>query len=112
MIVRAVGVLAAACTVPADAPAGDDNPDLSGVFDGSGGWGAAHGRLPEGAIVLLRNGWGERWGDRTAYPGTALTGPEAVPELRFPALDPEAAAWLARSAYRVKSNSLVYFTMS
>lgn len=57
-------------------------------------WEAAHGVLPDGAIVLLRTGWGERWSDRTAYLGTALTGPDAVPELHFPGLAPEAAAWL------------------
>lgn len=58
------------------------------------GWEAAHGPLPDGGILLVRTGWGDRWDDRTAYLGTALTGPEAVPELHFPGLDPEAAAWL------------------
>lgn len=57
-------------------------------------WEAAHGPLPDGAILLLRTGWGPRWGDRVAYLGTSLTGPEAVPELHFPGLDPAAAAWL------------------
>jgi kynurenine formamidase len=60
-------------------------------------WEAAHGTLPEGAIVLLRTGWGERWTDRTAYLGTDLTGPEAVPALHFPGLAPEAAAWLVQN---------------
>ena len=58
-------------------------------------WEAEHGRLPEGAIVLLRTGWGARWDDREAYLGTAMTGPEAVAELHFPGLHPDAAAWLA-----------------
>jgi kynurenine formamidase len=57
-------------------------------------WEEEHGRLPEGAIVLLKTGWGDRWGDREAYLGTALTGPEAVPELHFPGLHPDAARWL------------------
>ena len=57
-------------------------------------WEGEHGRLPEGAIVLLRTGWGERWSDPEAYLGTALTGPEAVPELHFPGLHPDAARWL------------------
>jgi kynurenine formamidase len=57
-------------------------------------WEGEHGGLPEGAIVLLRTGWGDRWGDREAYLGTSLTGPEAVPELHFPGLHPEAARWL------------------
>ena len=57
-------------------------------------WEAAHGRLPDGAILLLRTGWATRWSDRVAYLGTDLTGPEAVPALHFPGLDPEAARWL------------------
>jgi kynurenine formamidase len=57
-------------------------------------WEAEHGRLPDGAILLLRTGWGARYGDRTAYLGTDLTGPEAVSELHFPGLAPAAARWL------------------
>jgi len=57
-------------------------------------WEAAHGRIPDGAIVLARTGWGARYHDRTAYLGTDLTGPEAVPQLHFPGLDPAAAQWL------------------
>ncbi len=58
-------------------------------------WEAEHGPLPNGAIVLLRTGWGARWDDREAYLGTAMTGPEAVAEPHFPGLHPDAAAWLA-----------------
>ena len=54
-------------------------------------WESQNGPLPDGAIVLLRTGWGERWNDREAYLGTALTGLEAVPELHFPGLHPDAA---------------------
>ena len=57
-------------------------------------WEAAHGRIPDGAIVLLRTGWGARWGDAERYLGTALRGPEAVPHLHFPGLGPDAARWL------------------
>lgn len=57
-------------------------------------WESAHGALPDGGILLLRTGWGDRWTDRAAYLGTALEGPEAIPELHFPGLDPAAAAWL------------------
>lgn len=58
------------------------------------GWEARHGELPDGGILLLRTGWGSRWGDRTAYLGTEATGPDAVPQLHFPGLAPEAAEWL------------------
>lgn len=57
-------------------------------------WETEHGPLPDGGLLLLRTGWGARWNDRTAYLGTELTGPEAVPALHFPGLDPAAAQWL------------------
>jgi kynurenine formamidase len=57
-------------------------------------WEASHGELPDGGILLLRTGWGARWGDRTAYLGTGTIGPDAVSELHFPGLAPEAAQWL------------------
>ena len=57
-------------------------------------WESRHGPLPDGVILLLRTGWGERWPDPVRYLGTDLKGPEAVAELHFPGLDPEAAQWL------------------
>lgn len=57
-------------------------------------WEAAHGQIPAGAILLIRTGWDARYSDRAAYLGTALTGPDAVPQLHFPGLSPEAAHWL------------------
>lgn len=57
-------------------------------------WETRHGELPDGVILLLRTGWSARWGERPAYLGTELRGPEAVPQLHFPGLDPEAAQWL------------------
>jgi kynurenine formamidase len=71
------------------------DPDYEVQIGDFEAWEAEHGRLPEGAIVLLRTGWGARWDDREAYLGTAMTGPEAVAELHFPGLHPEAAAWLS-----------------
>ena len=56
---------------------------------------AREGRIPAGAIVLLRTGTGERWPDRAAYLGTELRGPGAVAKLRFPGLGAAAARWLA-----------------
>jgi len=57
-------------------------------------WESANGQLPSGAIVLLRTGWGTRYGTPVAYLGTDLRGPEAISELHFPGLHPEAARWL------------------
>ena len=59
-------------------------------------WEQAHGRLPDGVILILRTGFGRRWPDRRAYMGTDERGPEAVAKLHFPGLHPEAARWLAR----------------
>ncbi len=74
-------------------PAAADRDYLVGVADFER-WEERHGPLPEDAIVLLRTGYGQHWGDRANYLGTELTGPEAVPELHFPGLDPGAAKWL------------------
>jgi kynurenine formamidase len=55
-----------------------------------------NGRIAPGSIVLLQTGWAARWPDRASYLGTARTGPDAVAELHFPGLHPEAARWLVR----------------
>lgn len=60
-------------------------------------WESRHGPLPDGVILLLRTGWGERWPDPSRYLGTDMTGPDAVPHLHFPGLDPEAARWLVKN---------------
>jgi len=57
---------------------------------------ATHARIPEGAIVLFRTGWGSRWPDRARYLGTTKTGPAAVRELHFPGIHPDAARWLVQ----------------
>ncbi len=57
-------------------------------------WEAAHGPIPTGAIVLIRTGWGSRYGDREAYLGTDAVGPEAVKELHFPGVSPDGARWI------------------
>ena len=57
-------------------------------------WEADHGRLPDGVIVLIRTGFGRYWPDRVKYLGTEARGPEAVAQLHFPGLHPDAARWL------------------
>ncbi len=58
-------------------------------------WETQNGRIPDDSIVLLRTGWSEYWNDRMKYLGTDKRGAEAVAELHFPGLAPEAARWLA-----------------
>jgi len=55
---------------------------------------AKHGRIPDGAALLLLTGFSARWPDRARYLGTAERGPGAVAKLHFPGLDPAAARWL------------------
>jgi kynurenine formamidase len=62
-------------------------------------WEREHGRIPEGAIVLLRTGWSARWSDRERYLGTAKTGPGSVLGLHFPGLGPDGARWLAEERH-------------
>ena len=68
-------------------------------------WERAHGRIPDGAIVLLRTGWATRWPDPARYLGTADTGEAATKRLHFPGLDP-AAAWFLVSERRIAAAGL------
>jgi kynurenine formamidase len=52
------------------------------------------GMIPQDAIVLLRTGFSSRWPDPARYLGTAGRGADAVRDLHFPGLHPDAARWL------------------
>ena len=55
-------------------------------------WESAHGRIPQGAILVVRTGWHHRWPSRKAYMGSDVPGDTA--HLRFPGLSREAAEFL------------------
>jgi kynurenine formamidase len=55
-------------------------------------WETRHGRIPEGAIVLLRTGWSARWPDKKRYLGDDTPGDAS--RLHFPSYGPESARWL------------------
>lgn len=57
-------------------------------------WEARHGRMPGGCIILLNTGSSQWWPDKKKYMGTDLRGEDAIGQLHFPGLDPEAARWL------------------
>jgi kynurenine formamidase len=57
-------------------------------------WEAKNGPIPEGSIVLLNTGYAKYWPDRVKYMGTDKRGSDAVKDLHFPGLDPQAAKWL------------------
>ncbi|MEE8193115.1 MAG: cyclase family protein [Gemmatimonadales bacterium] len=88
------------------------NPDYQVTVHDLTAWEEQHGRIPDGSILLVHTGWGARWGDRGSYLGTDLTGPEAVPQLHFPGLAPEAAEWLVENrridAFGIDTPSIDY----
>ena len=55
---------------------------------------AKQGRIPKGAIVLIRTGYDRFWPDARQYLGTDERGESAIPKLHFPGLSPEGARWL------------------
>ena len=71
----------------------DDRDYEIGVAD-LRNWEEKHQRQLTDVIVLLRTGHSKLWGDREKYLGTNKVGEEAVRELHFPGLAPEAAKWL------------------
>ncbi len=89
-------LIGAAAVVDVSAAAAADSDYQVAVSDLEA-WEAEHGRIPDGSVLLLRTGWGSRWPDRARYLGTSLSGPDAVPELHFPGLHPEAARWLVEN---------------
>jgi kynurenine formamidase len=52
------------------------------------------GPISSDAILLIRTGFSRRWPDAAAYLGTAERGADAVRDLHFPGLHPDAARWL------------------
>lgn len=57
-------------------------------------WEKVNGRIPAGAIVLLRTGFGKYYPDRVKYMGTDERGAGAVAKLHFPGLHPDTARWI------------------
>ena len=61
-------------------------------------WETKFGRIPDGAVVIMRSGFGKKYGNRTAYfgwpPGIEKSNPNDTENLHFPGFAPEAAQWL------------------
>jgi kynurenine formamidase len=88
-------LIAPGVSVDVRGPCAADRDHLVGLADFEE-WERRNGRMPQGAIVLLHTGFGAFWPDRERYMGTAELGPDAVPELHFPGLDPAAVDWLVQ----------------
>jgi kynurenine formamidase len=77
-----------ACVIDKTAETAGDNDYLLTVADLEA-WEAEHGRVPDGAWVLLRTGWGSRANDEAAFLNADENGPHT------PGPDVEASRWLA-----------------
>jgi kynurenine formamidase len=60
-------------------------------------WEKRNGRIPDGAIVILRTGWGSRYGNRKAYFGDDTPG--ATDKLHFPSFGANAAKLLVNERH-------------
>lgn len=89
-----------------------DDPDYQVSTDDLKSWEAEHGRFPDDAILLVRTGYGQYYPDREAYMGTEERGEEALQDLHFPGLHPDAAQWLVENrsiaAFGLDTPSLDY----
>lgn len=60
-------------------------------------WEAVNGKIPEWSVILLQTGFASRWPDKKSYLGTDQKGQDAVKDLHFPGLHPDAAKWLVEN---------------
>lgn len=60
-------------------------------------WEKENGQLPENTIVIFKTGYGQYYPDRAKYFGTPNKGPEAIPMLHFPGINPETTKWLVEN---------------
>ncbi|MGH9367292.1 MAG: cyclase family protein, partial [Thermoanaerobaculia bacterium] len=74
-------LIAPAVVIDARKQAASD-PDYRLTAGDLSAWESAHGRVPSGAIVLLRTGWSARWPDRRRYLGDYRAGDAS--NLHFP----------------------------
>ena len=73
------------------------NPDYQVSIQDFSDWESSFGQIPDGVIVLLHTGYWRYWPDRLRYLGTAERGKEALTDLHFPGLHPDAAKWLVEN---------------
>lgn len=73
------------------------NPDYRLTVEDLRAWEAANGPIQSGAIVMLRTGWGKRYGDRKAYFGDDTPG--ATDKLHFPSYGADAVRVLVNERH-------------
>lgn len=68
-----------------------NNPNFHLSLEHVRDWEKAHGRIPDGSLLLVRTGWSKFWPDPLTYSGTTERNAEL---LKFPSIKPEVAKWL------------------
>ncbi|WP_053972174.1 cyclase family protein [Mangrovimonas sp. ST2L15] len=72
-----------------------NNPDYLVSIDDFKSWEAQENmQIPDGSIIVIYTGYESYYPDKKKYLGTAQRGDDAVKQLHFPGLSPEAATWL------------------
>ncbi len=72
------------------------NADYLLTVDDIAAWEDQHGHIPQGAVVVMRTGWGERWNNAKAFRNADKQG-----VLHFPGFSLEAAKFLVDARYVV-----------
>lgn len=75
----------------------ENNPDYLISIEDITNWEKENGQIPDGAIVLLQTGFGKFYPEKAKYLGTDKRGADAVKDLHFPGLSPEAAEWFVKN---------------
>lgn len=76
---------------------GSTNKDYLVSVEDITNWEKVNGQIPDESIVLLQTGFGQFYPDKLKYLGTDKRGDDAVKDLHFPGLAPEAAEWLVKN---------------
>lgn len=66
-----------------------NNHEYNTTVDDLLAWEKKHDKIPDGAIVILNNGWGKYWGDYDAFFGV-----DKENRHHYPGISPEACQWL------------------
>ena len=72
-----------------------ENPDAQLEIDDIIDWEQKHGRIPNGAILIMNSGTGKYYNNKTRYfgwpNGMEQMNPQDTENLHFPGIDPQAA---------------------
>lgn len=71
--------------------------DYQITIDDIKAWETVNGKIPEWSIILFQTGFGSKWPNVKEYLGTDQKGPDAIKDLHFPGLHPDAAKWLVEN---------------